>query len=376
MSAVPRESAPGHKLDALRAGAALLVCLEHARAVFMRDYEGGGIVARLWYAVTGLGHAAVILFFVLSGFLVGGSVRRAFAEGRWDWRGYGAARLSRLWIVLIPALALGYLWDASGLRLFPGSLLYHGGAEWRLILPRDIGDALSPRILFGNASFAAQAVPVGMDHAPVPPLGSNGPIWSLTFEFGYYLLFPCLLLAARGKWGYGLAALLVAALLGWYALALFPIWLMGAGLATFRPPPSCGRPLVRGLVALLALGCLAVYRVLYPRAPVPFDLLLGGTFVVYLATLLASASDSPIFLRKPVAFLANMSYTLYLVHMPFLVWLAAASGLNARMPFSGAGVSIVIGSVLASVAYAAGVGWLTERRTGELRGWMTRRLAA
>ena len=56
--------------------------------------------------IVGQGHTAVIIFFVLSGYLVGKHVYLAFNTGRWSWREYAIKRLSRLWIVLIPALIL------------------------------------------------------------------------------------------------------------------------------------------------------------------------------------------------------------------------------------------------------------------------------
>jgi peptidoglycan/LPS O-acetylase OafA/YrhL len=62
----------------------------------------------------------VIVFFVLSGFLVGGSVIKAHRQGQWRWTGYLSRRLSRLWIVIVPALLLTLFWDSIGLR-GPGS---------------------------------------------------------------------------------------------------------------------------------------------------------------------------------------------------------------------------------------------------------------
>lgn len=62
-------------LDLFRGVAALMVCFGHIRNAFWVDY--GDIQVKAWwhvpaYLVTGFGHQAVIIFFVLSGFLVGG----------------------------------------------------------------------------------------------------------------------------------------------------------------------------------------------------------------------------------------------------------------------------------------------------------------
>ncbi|CAN5703428.1 acyltransferase [soil metagenome] len=371
---ISRESGLGYKLDAWRGGAALLVVLEHARALFVRDFgevASPTLAARTLYFVSGLGHAAVVVFFVLSGFFVGGSVRRTFAQNRWDWRIYLTARLSRLWIVLIPALILGYSWDLSGMRLFPASPVYGGG--FRFLLPPDLAANLSPTIVLGNAAFLTEAVPVGLHHPPVPALGSNGPLWSLTYEFGYYLLFPFCLLAARRKWAYGIAALGLGLALGWSVLALFPIWLMGAWLASSKPPAWAGGFKNR-IAALTILGVVAAgHRWKYAWHPVPWDLALGAAFTAYLATLLAAPSSRfPKALKSPVSSLANMSYSLYLAHLPFLVWLAAASGTPRFLP-DGFGWGAVLGAVVISLLYGAIVWWFTERRTDAFRAWAARR---
>lgn len=101
-------------LDALRGIAAIGVCLSHLRDVFFRDYPTlphHSPLLALLYLATGLGHQWVIIFFVLSGYLVGGSVLRAHATDRWSWSGYLFNRLTRLYIVLFPALIFGGLID-------------------------------------------------------------------------------------------------------------------------------------------------------------------------------------------------------------------------------------------------------------------------
>lgn len=69
----------------LRAGAALLVCMSHIRNFLFVDFgdlDSPGFSDRLFYAATSLGHEAVIVFFVLSGYFVGGSVwNRLNGEG-------------------------------------------------------------------------------------------------------------------------------------------------------------------------------------------------------------------------------------------------------------------------------------------------------
>src|SRR5271157_3841431 len=109
----PHGTASTH-LDALRGVAAVGVCLSHLRDFFFQDYAKlphHNLLLAAVYLVTGLGHQWVIVFFVLSGYLVGGSVLRSVAVNRWSWRVYLLNRLTRLYAVLVPALVFGGLID-------------------------------------------------------------------------------------------------------------------------------------------------------------------------------------------------------------------------------------------------------------------------
>src|SRR5580698_9170265 len=87
---LPGES-PSVHLDALRGFAAFSVLLNHLRDALFVDYEA---IARhnpltsAAYLVSGLGRQWVMVFFVLSGYLVGGSVLRSIGRGSWSWRAY------------------------------------------------------------------------------------------------------------------------------------------------------------------------------------------------------------------------------------------------------------------------------------------------
>ena len=115
-------------LDLLRGITAFLVLAGHLRASAFQSYatlQETGIpssvpVEEAFYFMTGLGHQAVIVFFALSGFLVGGKALRDILAGRFSWRCYLLRRLTRLWIVIIPALLLTLLLDDAGLSLTLG----------------------------------------------------------------------------------------------------------------------------------------------------------------------------------------------------------------------------------------------------------------
>jgi peptidoglycan/LPS O-acetylase OafA/YrhL len=118
-------------LDVLRAASAALVMLAHARNFVFVDYgEGKSSVLRaMFYVATGLGHFSVVIFFVISGFLISQSVMRI------DWSrsdskiAYFIARITRLWVVLLPALLLTACWDNLAIWL-TGSGFYRGESAY------------------------------------------------------------------------------------------------------------------------------------------------------------------------------------------------------------------------------------------------------
>jgi hypothetical protein len=94
-------------LDALRLLAALMVFAHHASYPIF----GGRWIS----ALGGYGHEAVVVFFVLSGFVI------AFVTDVKERTpaAYAGSRLSRLWSVALPALAATLAMDAIGRQLAP-----------------------------------------------------------------------------------------------------------------------------------------------------------------------------------------------------------------------------------------------------------------
>ena len=222
-------------LDLLRGLAALMVCLSHWRNVLFVDYErveGHRAAAAAFYVVTSCGHQAVVIFFVLSGYLIAGSVRQSLARGTWDWRRYAVQRLTRLWVVLIPGLLLCALWDRVGMHSGWAPRLY-GGLSGDHIVANVAGTSNWPA--FWRTLFFLQEI-------TGKTFGSDGPLWSLTYEFWYYVLFPLGLFALlpgvrpRVRMACGVLLVAIASFQGREMLTFFPIWLAGVVLTYL---PSC-----------------------------------------------------------------------------------------------------------------------------------------
>src|SRR5665213_1657001 len=103
-ASVKSNSTASTALDCIRGLAAITVYLGHIRLLFypeFRDVVAPGVMVKSFYLVTKLGHAAVMVFFVLSGYLVGGSVLKDMFADRWHWDTYLLKRGTRFYVVLI-----------------------------------------------------------------------------------------------------------------------------------------------------------------------------------------------------------------------------------------------------------------------------------
>lgn len=173
----------------------------------------------------------MIVFFVLSGSWVGGSVLAQVRARRFSWWSFLVRRLSRLWIVLVPALVLALGLAPAGLAWFGGTDVYRGSAAYDLVVRPEMGEQLTAAVFFGHVFF-----PRGI---AVPVFAGDVPLWSLAYAVAYYLIFPAALGVVYPRRPLtcavsGLAALALAAWAGAAIMVLFPVWVLGAPLAWRR----------------------------------------------------------------------------------------------------------------------------------------------
>jgi peptidoglycan/LPS O-acetylase OafA/YrhL len=375
-------------MDAIRGAAALAVVAFHIRYKFFLDYSEAVSTAwptRLFYVATSFGHDAVMVFFVLSGYLITGTVLKDVKADRWSWSRYLLNRLTRLYVVLIPGLLLTVAWDLLGLHLFPAHPAYTGATQvWKHDF-FDVRATLTPSIFFANAVFR-DAI------AGIPPLGSNSPLWSLTYEFAYYMIFPAALLALRPRAGVSMRALygLMAAALIYYfgrrILLYFPIWLMGLAVRVVPPRPTAGVAAVRlrNLAAVvLVLACTAfrhtaLFQRLAGNASLEIgDFVVGLAFAAALYVLLLDARPDGGGVYDAVARGgAHISYTVYVVHMPFLIFVRALLNDGPQWSFD-AGTAMRASAVFAATLAYATVAWYCfEARTPIIRNAASQRFGA
>lgn len=366
-------------LDTFRWLAAAAVLFSHARVLFLASLtpdQPASLPTRGLYVLSGYGHAAVMVFFVLSGFLVGGSAIRATQEGRWSWRRYATQRATRLYVVLIPALFLTLAWDAAESSRIAGQTPNNDTAV-AVVTSQTIRDNTSAAVAAGNAVFVHTIL--------VPSLGSNTPLWSLANEFWYYVLFPLLWIGlvrpGQAIWLRAVYVTAVAALLVFVGQSIalyFLIWLLGCAVWAAPEWSLLSRLWPRRAAAVVtAVGVLAALATvrLGREWMVVADALLGVSFALLLYVLKHDRRPTAYpAARRVSAGLADFSYTLYLVHLPPLVFLRACLTYEtAWAPTPAAWVKLFL-IVAGVVVYAYLLSLVTERQTDRVRRWLDGRL--
>jgi peptidoglycan/LPS O-acetylase OafA/YrhL len=351
-------------LDAVRLFAALAVVATH---LAYPRFSGGLLLPLRTY-----GNDAVMVFFVLSGYVI---AYTAATRDR-DVRTYAVHRLARLYSVALPAVFLTWAFDEVGRRVDPA--LYDG--FWYK------GDEPLRRML-AALTFTNELWFRGVR------LFTNGPYWSLGYEFWYYALF-----AAAWYWTGWQRRLLVvaiAAVMGPKILLLLPVWLLGVWV--YRVNSRGGVDPRRG--ALLFLGSIALYVAF--RASGGRDLLLdwtyeqlGRSFVrtelrwsdeflsAWLIGLLVAANFVGFFalssrlapamarIERPVRDWAGYTFSIYLFHYPLLQLLAALLPLDPRSPLS---IAVLF---VATVLGCRVLGRYTEQRKDVARALVGKLLPA
>jgi peptidoglycan/LPS O-acetylase OafA/YrhL len=317
------------KLDLLRGIAALLVLSGHLRNYIFQSYDElthPNLIIHPFYFTAGLGHQAVIIFLALSGFLVGAKALEDVLNCRFSWRRYILRRLTRLWIVIIPALLLTMSLDNIGLKL-TGGIGYDGryNSIYAFSLPHSADHSFLT--LFGNLAF--------LQSIYVPVFGSNTPMWSLTNEFWYYVTFPLAFWAGVGgatatirTAGLCILLLIILVLPAWL-LEGGIIWAAGAAAAFCTHREELSGFLEHFATRITAISLLLPAVVLWPNALGDSGLgILVALTLPVLATLPGSGKSFSAFARA----LSELSYTLYLTHFPRLTLIVLVGLALYRFP--------------------------------------------
>jgi peptidoglycan/LPS O-acetylase OafA/YrhL len=322
---------------------------------------------------TSFGHDAVIVFFVLSGYFIASTVVKDTMHNQWSWGRYASQRLVRLYLVLIPGLILTVFWDQIGLHTFADSPVYNGAAQsWK----HDYFNVAARSTLKGLIGNLAYLQPMY-----VHPYGSNDALWSLSYEFWYYALFPCLWMGLRARRLQNLWPLAVAAGIAWFVgkgiLLYFPIWLFGASLVAL-PQIRILKSAGGWRVGLFAAGCVFVALTLaghlssrgekVVRSVIVGDYLTAIGFAILTYVLLHDHRPLQRGMYERMSRrLAGFSFSLYVTHLPLLVllraWLIPGRPweVTPRATLYAFAISVVC------IGYAAVFASITEKQTTAIR---------
>jgi peptidoglycan/LPS O-acetylase OafA/YrhL len=330
-------------LDALRIIATLTVVASHV--AYPRFTYG----TYQWIRDLNLGSDAVILFFVISGLVIAKAAERDSTLPL-----YAFNRATRIYSVMIPALLLTWAFDHTGLAI--DSSAYP--AEFFEPLPLET--FLWRGLTFSNEWIIADPV----------RLGSNGPLWSLSYEVAYYALFGVLvfLTGARRL----VCAVLLALLVGPNVLLLIPAWLMGVWLwrliRTDAGPRLSHRtvlilailpPVLYGLALWLALPPFLqrltedLFSTAVPSLALRFSNeflwngLIGVLFTLHLFAMSRLLTDW----RRgasAIRWCAQASFSVYVTHYPVLQLMDAILPADA----SGRALWLMLGALAVGLAFA------------------------
>ena len=323
-----------HCLDSVRGLAALTVLIYHCLSLYPATTQEQifAIVKFTPFLILTNGHAAVIIFFALSGYVLS----LPFLAGRpLPYKQYLVKRFCRIYLPFAAAVCLSvFMWllsshvPVASLGVWFQERWPDPPLMWRQVLSH---------FLMEGTNFATRF---------------DGPIWSLAHEMRISIIFPVLVVIGR-KSGRAIALALLLFFVSTVLLELFgdgnintlpdsslaawiltlryvPIFLMGVLLA--KHAATLGA-IIRRLpwwmyAACLAASYVAICKHVRPDWALAYfgDLFIAlGSGGLILLTLHSPRASH--FLEKgPAHWLGRVSYSLYLVHVPVLLFVGYQLG--------------------------------------------------
>jgi len=265
------------------------------------------------------GHNAVMMFFVMSGFVISYVTddREKTLSSFW------LSRFARFWSVIIPALLLTIFVDAIGQQIDPSLYTRDYVADQPIL-------RFFVTIFFVNELWFSSWHPF-----------SNPPFWSIGYEFWYYVVFAAWYFFSGWRRVVTTGAAVLIA--GPKILLLFPLWLMGAAVYYVTVRVVMPKWLSVGISVLSVLLYLLYY---YADAEVflaqwsiavlgqetmsrlGYSIWFVHNNIVGLIIALNFLGMSqairdiniPEVVEKVIRYLAGMTFALYVMHFPLLMF--------------------------------------------------------
>ena len=305
-------------VEGLRALACLTVVFNHAIA---ESYPSAYHVSipenlsllRLWFA---FGHHAVTAFIVISGFCLGLPAASQQFKREIGWGTFMVRRIARIlppyYAALIISLIIAWAFFPS-----PVGIHYDFSAH-----PRSL-DILSHVLILQNVVGTGQI---------------NYSLWSIATELHIYAGFPLLVkvLSKRGGWFLALLGVLISFALSFLLLEtrlsrayvhLAGAFVVGVGASWVVSGDhnhnftnilrKISKPVAMGIMTLVVAWTIILPRSLYKPFILPHDfLVMIGIGAVLISCASMSGFGRKLLELKPLVWLGERSYSLYLLHVP------------------------------------------------------------
>jgi peptidoglycan/LPS O-acetylase OafA/YrhL len=322
---------PAEYLDVLRGLSAYVVLFYHTYQILFQRLTSVDHPLTLPFDIAG--HYAVVIFFLLSGYLITGSIRSNIARnGRFDVIDYLAARIARIYPPLIGALIIcAAVWGVIVLFDLPGRVA-HGA-------PTDLWQVQRYYGFEWSEFFTALLMYYGLYIA-------DRPLWTLYIEFQMYIAAIGVAIwfgqnRFRGSWS---VVAFVALFLAMKQHLWAATWLMGS-VANLSP---FGRTTAKR-IAIVLLPLIVLVAIFDPRLLI-FSKRSDVMQLVVCLFFCCVIFFVPPYWKYPTWLVrsANHSYSLYVIHWPLLLlalsltqdwmgsspWRTLAAGAGAALAIS------------------------------------------
>ncbi|MDQ8004881.1 MAG: acyltransferase [Pedobacter sp.] len=316
-------------LDGLRGLAALYVLIGHARWLLWEGFQHGinvhpndySLFEKLqayFFTIFRFGHNAVLLFFVLSGFVIHlsthNSAKRLSVDSKF-WIKYLKNRIKRLYPAFIFAILLTAALDYIGNNILNFSN-YRTGSIYSSFHLNEENTSIAT--FLGNLLFLMRTY--------VPIFGSNGATWSLSYEWWFYVIYPFFYYTAKKNIVLATILQIIFFCLSFKFLdwpiqllrdvfSMMLIWWLGVLLAEVYL-----RKIKINFTHLSILILIIPFVIYKPSSS--YNDILWGLGLVGLLSFFFSLNENNILIKVLIKlkWLGDCSYTIYIIHVPILIF--------------------------------------------------------
>jgi peptidoglycan/LPS O-acetylase OafA/YrhL len=283
----------------------------------------------------------VVIFFLLSGYLISQTLHRRLADPNSRFIDYAIDRWSRIYSGFLPAILVVAAMDYVCISHFHTN-------------PETIERFTLSGFFANLAMLQAPAVAL--------PFGSAAPFWTVAIEFWIYMFVGLIAFATRNR----ITIFTVITIVAIFLTGIIPVqsltdnnavlapWLLGAACErlissrSFQKVPNG----LLWIVAIVALCLLAYHVAAGERIFSNYAFALAAMiFAPAIATFSRTNPSTPKYLESGVKWWVGWSYSLYLLHHSILMFVATAMNGSSRVLY-GVAASIIASILFASVTEA------------------------